>query len=47
MSDIETREEAVSASSTPEINEELDQLLNNGVSRSTPFYDLINIDRAC
>lgn len=29
------------------ISKDLDQLLNNGVSKETPYYDTINIHKYC
>lgn len=29
------------------VSDELEEMLNNGVSRKTPFYKTINIDKYC
>ncbi len=33
--------------SESKVSKDLDRLLNNGVSKETPFYDTININKHC
>lgn len=44
---MNSNEKKVDHENKKKISKDLDQLLNNGVSKDTPFYDTINIFKYC